>query len=182
MEPPGSSGWKQVVIMTEAAVLQRVFFTFGAPVVAVVGVGVVDLGEVSDDRVIDGEHGGRARLVGEGSSEVAGVEGAVHDPELGFEVFESLGVAGVTAGGIGAFVHRPARPLAQRRPGRGADRFVITLDEAAALWHLPGEPAQYGITDATARIRRPRRDLDRFNPPQPRRRKPESEGDHDAAA
>lgn len=79
--------------------------------------------------------------------------------------------------------HRPARRLVQRQPGRGKDRFVITLDEAAALWHLPDEPAQYGITDATARIRRPRRDLPRFAPPKPRRRKPEQpEGGHDAAA
>ncbi|MGH3869546.1 MAG: hypothetical protein ACRDQ4_26270 [Pseudonocardiaceae bacterium] len=74
---------------------------------------------------------------------------------------------------------RRARRLVQRRPGRGRDRFVITLDEADALWHLPDEPAQYGITDATARIRRPRRDLPRFTP---RHRPEQSDGGHDAAA
>lgn len=78
--------------------------------------------------------------------------------------------------------YRPARRLVQRQPGRGKDRFVITLDEAAALWHLPEEPAQYGITDATARIRRPRRDLPRFAPPKPRRKPEQPEGGHDAAA
>ena len=56
---------------------------------------------------------------------------------------------------------------------------MITLDEAAALWHLPDEPAQYGITNATARIRRPRRDLPRYSP---RRRPDQPDGGHDAAA
>ncbi|TVT55329.1 hypothetical protein FNH05_09735, partial [Amycolatopsis rhizosphaerae] len=55
--------------------------------------------------------------------------------------------------------YRPVGRLTQRLPGARRDRFLITLDEAAALWHLPDEPAQYGITDATARVRRPRRDL-----------------------
>lgn len=77
-------------------------------------------------------------------------------------------------------VHREERRLVQRRPGRRQDRFLVTLDEAAALWHLPDQPAQYGIADASARVRRPRRDLPRFDP---RRRKPEQpEGGHDAAA
>jgi hypothetical protein len=76
-------------------------------------------------------------------------------------------------------VHHPARRLSYREPGRGRDRFVITLDEAAALWHLPDEPAQYGITDATARIRRPRRDLPRYNPT---RRPDQPGGGRDAAA
>lgn len=76
-------------------------------------------------------------------------------------------------------VHHPARRLSDREAGRARDRFLITLDEAAALWHLPDEPAQYGITDATARIRRPRRDLPRYDP---RRRPDQPEGGHDAAA
>jgi hypothetical protein len=81
-------------------------------------------------------------------------------------------------------VSRPAWRLADRVPGRGRDRFLITLDEAAALWHLPDEPAQYGITDATTRIRRPRRDLPRYDPRRrnPRRRPDQPEGGHDAAA
>ncbi len=74
--------------------------------------------------------------------------------------------------------HRAERQLVQRLPGRRRDRFLVTLDEAAALWHLPEQPAQYGIADATARIRRPRRDLPRFNPRRPR----QDEGGHDAAA
>jgi hypothetical protein len=74
--------------------------------------------------------------------------------------------------------HRAERQLSQRLPGRRRDRFLVTLDEAAALWHLPEQPAQYGIADATARIRRPRRDLPRFNPRRPR----QDEGGHDAAA
>ncbi|MDX8035846.1 hypothetical protein SK803_37090 [Lentzea sp. BCCO 10_0856] len=76
--------------------------------------------------------------------------------------------------------HRAERQLAQRLPGRRQDRFLVTLDEAAALWHLPDQPAQYGITDATARIRRPRRDLPRFDPRRPKPDQPE--GGHDAAA
>jgi hypothetical protein len=75
-------------------------------------------------------------------------------------------------------VHRSARGLWQRLPGGRRDRFVITLDEAAALWHLPDHPAQYGITDATARVGRPRRDLPRLHGRQPGL----SEGGHDAAA
>jgi hypothetical protein len=75
--------------------------------------------------------------------------------------------------------YRAARRLDQRLPGRRGDRFLITLEEAAALWHLPDQPARYGIADVTARIRRPRRDLPRFNP----RRRPEQPfGDNDAAA
>lgn len=76
--------------------------------------------------------------------------------------------------------HRAERRLAQRLPGRRRDRFLVTLDEAAALWHVPDQPAQYGITDATARIRRPRRDLPRFDPRRPKPDQPE--GGHDAAA
>lgn len=99
-------------------------------------------------------------------------------------------------------ISRAARRLSERRPGRRRHQFVITIDEAAALWHLPAEPAQYGIADATARIRRPRRDLPRYqprrhNPEHPHssnpdinprrinpRRRPErpDEGGHDAAA
>jgi hypothetical protein len=76
-------------------------------------------------------------------------------------------------------VHRTERQLVQRLPGRRQDRFLVTLDEAAALWHLPDQPAQYGIADATARVRRPRRDLPRFHP---RRRPEQPEGGQDAAA
>ncbi len=72
--------------------------------------------------------------------------------------------------------YRPARRLSQRLPGARRDRFLVTLDEAAALWHLPEQPAQYGITDATARVRRPRRDLPRYTPPNPRRRLPGQPG------
>lgn len=81
-------------------------------------------------------------------------------------------------------VGRSARRLSHRALGRGRDRFVITLDEAAGLWHLPAEPTQYGITDATARIRRPRRDLPRFDPRHrnPRRRPEQPDGGYDAAA
>ncbi len=79
--------------------------------------------------------------------------------------------------------YRPARRLSQRLPGARRDQFLVTLDEAAALWHLPEQPAQYGITDATARVRRPRRDLPRYTPPNPRRRLPgQPDGGHDAAA
>lgn len=74
--------------------------------------------------------------------------------------------------------HHPARGLWQRLPGGRRDRFVITLDEAAALWHLPGQLAQYGITEATARVRSPRRDLPRVHG----RRPAQSERDHDVAA
>jgi hypothetical protein len=75
-------------------------------------------------------------------------------------------------------MHRSARRLWQRLPGGRRDRFVITLDEAAALWHLPDHPAQYGITDAPARVSRPRRDLPRLHGRQPGLQ----EGGHDAAA
>jgi hypothetical protein len=61
-------------------------------------------------------------------------------------------------------VRHPASVLRARRPGRGRDRFVVTLAEAAALWHLPAQPSLYGIPDASARTRRPLRDLPRFTP------------------
>jgi hypothetical protein len=59
-------------------------------------------------------------------------------------------------------LRRPMSVLSARQPGRGRDRFVVTIAEAAALWHLPDQPSLYGITDASARVRRPRRDLPRF--------------------
>jgi hypothetical protein len=74
--------------------------------------------------------------------------------------------------------HRHARQLWQRQPGGQQNRFMITLDEAAALWHLPDQPSQYGINDTTARVRRPRRDLPRL----PGRRVGQPDGGRDAAA
>jgi hypothetical protein len=59
-------------------------------------------------------------------------------------------------------VQRPTSALSTRQPGRGTNRFVVTIAEAAALWHLPDQPSLYGITDASARVRRPLRDLPRF--------------------
>jgi hypothetical protein len=63
----------------------------------------------------------------------------------------------------------PVDALVTRGAGRRRDRFMVTLAEAAALWHLPDQPSLYGITDASARIRRPIRDLPRFIP-NPRQR------------
>jgi hypothetical protein len=109
---------------------------------------------------------------------------AVRRAELN-AIVNGYDVAAPQADLITCRVSRPARRLSERRPGPGRHQFVITIDEAAALWHLPAEPAQYGIADATARIRRPRRDLPRYQPRRinPRRR-PErrDEGGHDAAA
>lgn len=70
----------------------------------VVGVGVVDLGEVTEDCLVHGECGGGAGVVGEGSDEVAGFVGAVHDADLGLDVFECFGAAGVAAGGVDGFL------------------------------------------------------------------------------
>ncbi|WP_329049985.1 hypothetical protein OG738_44040 [Amycolatopsis sp. NBC_01488] len=54
--------------------------------------------------------------------------------------------------------HAGAR-LDGRRPARARHNFAATVAELAALWHLPDEPTQYGMTDTVTRIRPPGRDL-----------------------
>lgn len=60
-------------------------------------------------------------------------------------------------------VRRAARAVAGRRAAPRAG-LLLTVAEAAALWHLPADPGRYGIRDAPARVRRPRRDLPRLRP------------------
>lgn len=71
-------------------------------------------------------------------------------------------------------VRRSAVRLSQRRTGA---RFNATVEELAALWHLPAQPGTYGMTDSAARIRAPRRDMPRMT-----RRRPDNGGGRDAAA
>ena len=54
--------------------------------------------------------------------------------------------------------HAGAR-LDGRRPARARRSFAATVAELAALWHLPGEPTQYGMTDTVAHTRPPGREL-----------------------
>jgi len=61
-------------------------------------------------------------------------------------------------------VRRAARAVTGRRTGPARAGLLLTVAEAAALWHLPADPGRYGIRDAPARVRRPRRDLPRLRP------------------
>lgn len=54
---------------------------------------------------------------------------------------------------------RARQCVSRRRPGRG---FVATVDEMAALWHLPAQAACYNIAQTPARSRGPGRDLPRL--------------------
>lgn len=59
-------------------------------------------------------------------------------------------------------VLRGPHRLARRTAGPGRDRFFVTVDEAAALWHLPDEPARYGLAAAPAHTREPSHGLTRI--------------------
>lgn len=59
---------------------------------------------------------------------------------------------------------RAGTRLDGRRPARARRSFAATVAELAALWHLPGEPTQYGMTDTVAHTRPPGRDLPNRRP------------------
>lgn len=67
---------------------------------------------------------------------------------------------------------RPYRSVTGRRPGRMRDRFMVTLPEAAALWHLPADPARYGIAAVVAHTRDAEPGITRMTRPTRQRRQP----------
>lgn len=73
---------------------------------------------------------------------------------------------------------RPGEALTRRTPGSG---FLVTATELAALWHLPGEPARFGLTAPPARDHRPAPDLPHISK-QPRPRPGQRRGPRDAGS
>ena len=93
----------------------------------VVGVGVVDLGEVTEDCLVHGEYGGGAGVVREGTDEVTGFVDAVHDANLGLDVFERFGAAG----GVGGFLVQSC----VKERGDGIEASEIHAGKLAASGH-----------------------------------------------